>query len=265
MACSARKIPVSVIIATRNEESRLQPCLAAVKDFDDIIVVDSNSTDNTQKIAKQNGAQIHNFIWNNRYPKKRQWCLDNLSIKNDWVFFVDADEIVTPAMTREIGSLDFSSAGYFVPGTYVFENKILRFGLKNNKLALINRHKMHFPVVDDLDIPGMGEIEGHYQPVLKDSFKHEKIGQMKNALIHNAFDNRAAWASRHQRYAAWERGINEKRAWPNDRRILKRIFIQLPFRPQAAFIHCYLFKLGFLDGLRGFRFAKTRFDYYRMI
>lgn len=265
MVSGARKMPVSVIITTRNEESRLRKCLAALNNFNEVIVVDSNSTDNTKKIALENGAQVNNFIWNNRYPKKRQWCLDNLPIKNDWVFFVDADEILTPRLIDEIRTLDFSAAGYFVRGTYVFENKKLRFGLKNNKLALINRRKMHFPVINDLEIAGMGEIEGHYQPVLKNAFKNEKIGQLKNTLLHDAFDNPAGWTSRHERYAAWERGMNQKAAWPEDTRLLKNIFIRLPCRPLAAFIHCYLFKLGFLDGRHGFRFAKTRFDYYRMI
>jgi glycosyltransferase involved in cell wall biosynthesis len=159
-----RKIPASVIVATRNEERRIVRCLEALQAFDEIIVADSRSTDRTQELAAQNGASVIDFAWNGRYPKKRQWCLDHLPLRHDWVFFVDADEIVTKELTEEIRALNFQAPGYFVRGAYIFEGKPLRHGLQNNKLALLDRRRMEFPVVDDLDMPGMGEIEGHYQP-----------------------------------------------------------------------------------------------------
>ncbi len=266
MAVLKNKIPVTVIVATRNEEARIEKCLAALSDFDEVIVVDSASADRTKEIAARMGASVIDFRWSGQYPKKRQWCLDVLKLKHDRVFFVDADEIVTPRLAQEIRALDFKCAGYFVKGLYIYEGKALRHGLKNNKLCLIDKNKMMFPVVDDIGAPGMGEIEGHYQPVLKTA---GEIGQLKHALLHDACDDRTGWVERHERYAAWEREMNARCAWPGEekksRAAMKQIFRALPFRPLIAFLHCYVLKMGFLDGARGFRFALDRYRYYRMI
>jgi glycosyltransferase involved in cell wall biosynthesis len=265
MASAYPKIPVTVIVNTRNNERYLEKCLRALEDFDEVIVLDSNSTDCTREIANNCGVQIVDFNWNAQYPKKRQWALDNLQIKHDWVFFVDADEIVTPELADEIRSLDFNAAGYFVKGVYLYEGKPLRFGLANNKISLLHRNKMVFPILDDLHAP-MGEIEGHYQPVLK---SRDFIGQLKKPLWHDACDDRAGWQERHERYAAWEREMNSRKVWPADpkpfRNFLKQVFRSMPFRPIIAFFHCYVLKLGILDGKRGFRFARDRYRYYRMI
>ena len=259
--------PISIIIMTKNEEARIAACLDGVKVFDDIWVVDSYSDDKTTDIAAEMGAQILDFKWNGQYPKKKQWCLEHVPVKHDYVFLVDADEIVTPALVEEMRGLDLLNndlaAGYYVKGRYVFKDKPLRYGLSNNKLALIHRHKMVFPVIDDLGLSGIGEVEGHYQPVLKN--KRDKIGALKSPLLHNAYDDAAGWERRHEGYAAWEKGMNERGAWPDDARLSKRIFQALPFPALIAFIHCYVLKLGFLDGVRGFQFAKSRWRYYRMI
>lgn len=259
-------IPVSVIVVTKNEEANIGRCLAALGDFSEVVVVDSGSDDRTQEIALAAGARVVNFAWNGHYPKKRQWCLDTLALKHDWVFFVDADEVVTPELAREMAALDFARAGYFVKGLYVREGRVLRYGLRNNKLALLDRRRVHFPVVDDLDLPGMGEIEGHYQPVPK---ARERVGQLRAPLLHHAYQSREAWRERHERYAKWERGMNAKQAWPDDpaaaRRVLKRIFRALPLRGAAAFFHSYIIKLGFLDGGAGLKFAADRYYYYNLV
>lgn len=262
-------IPVSVIITTKNEEPRLAACLAALKGFDEVIVVDSNSTDQTARIAAKAGAKIVPFDWNGQYPKKRQWCLDHLKLRHDWIFFVDADEVLTPALVDEIRALNFDRAGYFVAGTYFWRGKILRHGLKNNKVVLFNRRKCAYPVIDDLDIPGMGEMEGHYQPAPLPQFSGEGLGQLRHTLLHDAAQDEAQWLERHRRYAAWERGMNERGAWPVDpvpaRQRMKTIFRALPLRGFMAFLHCYLWKRGFMDGAAGFDFARKRAAYYQMI
>lgn len=259
-------INVSVIITTLNEEKRLSACLNALKDFDEIIVLDSNSSDGTAQIAKSFNTQFENFEWNGKYPKKRQWALDHLEIKNDFVFFVDADEIVTPELVEEIRALDFSAAGYFVKGQYVWNDKILKYGLKNNKLALFNRHKIAFPVINDLDIKGMGEIEGHYQPILKNPVSRETICQLDATLIHDAYEG---WEERHKRYATWEAQVIIHNAYPREARVerefMKLAFRRIPLRGVVAFMHSYIFKLGFLDGRAGFDFARSRMRYYNMV
>lgn len=262
-------IPVSVIVVTKNEECALPECLEALGRFDDVRVVDSNSSDKTCAVAEKYGARVENFSWNGSYPKKRQWCLDHLNLKYSYVFFVDADEVVPSALVDEIARLEWGKAGYFVSGCYVFEGRVLKHGLRNNKLALFDRGKIEFPVVDDLDIDGMGEIEGHYQPVLKPEYAREKIGQLHTPLLHAAYQNAQDWEGRHYRYARWEAGMNVRGAWPVDpkpwRQFLKTVFRVMPYRNIAAFLHCYIFKLGLLDGFAGYRFACSRARYYQMI
>lgn len=265
-------IPVTVMIMTKNEEGQIGKCLAPLSDFDDIIVIDSNSTDKTREEATAHGARVENFTWNGQYPKKRQWCLDHLKCRHDWILFVDADEIVTPELVDEIRALFAAGpdkAGYFIRGRYILNGKTLRHGLHNNKIAMINKHKICFPVIDDLDLPGMGEIEGHYQPTLKPGHENEKIGQLRGVMMHHALDDETRWLERHKRYAAWETGMNARQAWPKDpiplRQTLKQIFRNLPGRGFIAFIHAYLFKGGFLDGRAGYAHALRRGIYYELI
>lgn len=262
-------LPVSAIIVTKNEEKNIERCLASLSAFDEIVVVDSESRDRTKQIVEQSGVTVVDFHWDGQYPKKRQWCLNNLSLKYDWVFFIDADEEATPDFIKDMESLTLSGAGYFIKGTYVFDGKPLRFGLKNNKLCLLDRRKMMFPVIDDLDIPGMGEIEGHYQPVFKEGYEQESIGALQKGVLHYAYEDPRAWAFRHEKYARWESGMNKKKAWPKDpdpkREKYKNWFRYTRYRPQVAFLYSYLFKAGFLDGSAGYKFARSRADYYRLL
>ena len=262
-------IKVSVLIATLNEAASLPRCLAALQNFDEIIVIDSGSADETITIAENFGVRVENFNWNGEYPKKRQWCLDHLNIKYDFVFFVDGDEEVTPELAFEIKNLEWQAAGYFVKGKYIWQGRSLNHGLQNNKLALINRHKIGFPVVDDLEIDGMGEIEGHYQPVLKAAYKDEPIAKLNEPLLHFAYEETAEWHQRHKRYAKWEAQMIMRQAYPKDpdpwRQRLKTMFRKLPCRGFIAFCHSYIFKLGFLDGGAGYQFACSRWAYYRRV
>ena len=265
-------IPVSVIVVTKNEQARIAACLEKLKDFSEVIVVDSMSQDKTAQVVRDLGVTLVEFNWNRQYPKKRQWCLDQLKLKHDWVFFLDADEIVTDKFVSEVRDLFETgpdACGYFVKGHYLMLGRVLKHGLQNNKIALFDRTKMEFPVIDDLDIPGMGEIEGHYQPVLKAGFENGAIGQIVSPILHDALDDDRAWLFRHQKYARWEIGMNVKNAWPADpkpwRNFIKTVLRDSRFRPQLMFLASYVLKLGFLDGQRGFQFAKKKKQYYSMI
>ncbi|MDY0029360.1 MAG: glycosyltransferase family 2 protein [Pseudobdellovibrionaceae bacterium] len=268
---SQGQIPVTVIVVTKNEGQRIEACLRSVQDFDEILVVDSHSRDQTGDIARACGVDVITFTWNGQYPKKRQWCLDNLPLKHDWVFFLDADEIFTPELIEEIRHLFSSSmpqeCGFFVTGRYSVGGKVLRFGLPNKKIALFDRARMGFPVVDDLDIPGMGEIEGHYQPVcLRNDLR---IGSLQSYLVHYALEDERAWAFRHEKYAAWEAGMNKKGAWPIDpvhwRQCVKSLLRGSRFRPEILFLVGFILKLGFLDGKYGHKLAIGKYKYYKYI
>ncbi len=274
MVKSLEKIPISVVVVTKNEQDRIGNCLDVLGDFDQLIVVDSKSDDHTVAVAQSRGAEVVQFEWNGQYPKKRQWCLETLDLKHDWVFFVDADEIVTLPLVQEIRKVFGSivptrTAGFFVYGRYVWDGRPLRFGLKNNKLALLHRRRMCFPVVDDLDIGGMGEIEGHYQPVLSGKGDGYEIGQLRRALLHYAYDDPEHWDARHARYARWEAAMNKSNSWPVDpipwRQAIKVFLRQSFLRPFVVFIYSYIACLGFLDGKAGYSFARSRMVYARRI
>jgi glycosyltransferase involved in cell wall biosynthesis len=272
----AEKLPVSVIVAVKNEAARIEKCLQALQSFDEIIVVDSNSRDDTARLAGQMGAQVVPFQWDGAYPKKRQWCLDRLVLRNDWIFFVDADEIVTQNLIDKLQVLFQQTPacdGYFIKSRYIVDGRVLRHGLVNTKLVLLKRGRFVFPVIDDLGLEGMeeegmGEMEGHYQPMPKPG---ASIGSIDGAyMVHDAYgEGRALWLARHARYALWEQGMNARDAWPKDpvpvRQAMKSMFRRMPFRPLAAFLQCYVWKGGLLDGRAGLRLACDRALYYRMI
>ncbi len=265
------KIPVSVLITTKNEEKNIARCLGALQDFAQIIVIDSHSADKTCEIARDMGAQIVLYQWDGKYPKKRGWCLENLEIAHDWVFWVDADEVVTSELVAEIRAVfdgEPRVGGFFVRGSYVWEGAVLRCGLQNNKIALFNRHKMEFPVIDDLDIEGMGEIEGHYQPVFKNGIKG-MIGQLKAPLLHYAYEDKKGWEERHIRYANWEAQMNKRGSWAKDpiwwREMLKKRVRKSIFRPYIVFLYSYFIKFGFLDGKNGYNFAISRKNYCHLV
>lgn len=265
-------IPVSVIVVTKNEEKTIAKCLGGLSRFDDIWVIDSHSQDKTAQIAANFPVKFQNFKWNGSYPKKRQYCLDTIPLTYDWVFFVDADEDIPDTLIDEIESLvstDRVEAGFFITGKYRLQNKILKYGFHNHKISLFHRRRMEFPVVDDLDIFGMGEIEGHYQPVIKPSSPHTKIGKLKNYMVHDALDDMRAWNFRHEKYAKWEAGMNKKNAWPKDpvpwREKVKSFLRESKFRAEIIFVTGFVLKFGFLDGKSGLFWAKQRYKYINKI
>lgn len=266
----SERISVSVIVTTKNEEPRIARCLQALQAFCEVIVVDSESADGTAALAIAEGAQVVSYRWDGRYPKKRQWCLDHLETLSPWIFFVDADEIVTQVLVDEIRRLFESAkpercAGFFVRGRYVWNGRELRHGMTNNKLCLIHRARMCFPVVDDLDIPGMGEIEGHYQPVMKEGVSGYGLDSVREPLLHHAYEDEGRWSERHERYARWEAEMTRRGAWPRDpvpwREAAKRFLRRSRLRGVVMFLYSTVFRLGFLDGAAGLSFARSRARY----
>lgn len=268
-------IPVSVVIVTKNESLNIINCLDQLNRFDDVWVIDSASRDGTLELARSKNVQTVSYQWNGQYPKKRQWCLTNISLKYDWVFFVDADEIIPNDLITEIENRILSApneAGFFIEGRYRIGGKILMHGMPNQKIALLHRAKMEFPIIDDLDIPGMGEIEGHYQPVLKPSYSDAVIGHLENHMIHDALNDAKAersWLFRHEKYARWEAGMNAKQSWPIDpipwREKAKVFLRESYFRPEIVFLTGFVFQLGFLDGAQGLKMSKMRYAYLKKI
>ncbi len=95
------RVPVSVIVPIRNEAGNLPRCLDSIRWADEIFVVDSQSTDGSVEIAQQRGVQVVQFQFNGTWPKKKNWALENLPFRNDWVFILDADEVLPPEAEQE--------------------------------------------------------------------------------------------------------------------------------------------------------------------
>ncbi|MCK5374078.1 MAG: glycosyltransferase family 2 protein [Alphaproteobacteria bacterium] len=266
------KLPITVLVITKNEEQKLARCLESVSDFSEVIVIDSQSTDLTKKIAKKYNAKVVDFVWNNSYPKKRQWCIDTQNIGHDWILWLDADEVVTAEFIGEISVMSNNSlpfCGYFVKGQYVWNKTVLKHGLQNNKLVVYNKSMIAFPVVDDLDVGGMGEIEGHFQPIRKEGYEDKRIGQINSPILHYAYEDEMAWKTRHEGYAHWEACMILRDAYPKDpvfwREALKKITRKSGLKPMLIFIYSYIVKLGFLDGKAGLAFALSRKTYCDMV
>jgi glycosyltransferase involved in cell wall biosynthesis len=265
---SIARIPVSVVIMTKNEEANLPKCLASAPRFDEVFVVDSQSEDQTQEISRTAGAHVVEFVWNGRYPKKKQWCLENLPFRNDWVLYLDADEEVTDRLADEIARLaanDFGKAGYFVGYDYVFLGRRLRHGLRVYKLVLFDRRHARFVERDDLDVENMWEVEGHYQPAIDGA-----VATLRQRMVHHDNVGLYHYFERHNRYSDWEAALRARTGIGDEtqigrRSLLKRAFATTPFKPLGIFLYSYVFAGGMLDGRAGFHYAVARSFYYWQI
>lgn len=266
----ADRIPAAAVVMTRDEELNVGACLRSVERFAERFVVDSHSTDRTREIAAEHGAVVVDFDWNGRYPKKKQWSLENVPFSYDWVLFLDADEELTPKAASEIEQIlaeGTECAGFFLKLQYVFDGRRLRHGHRMIKLAFVNRHRARFEEIDDLDVEVAKEIEYHYQPLVDGP-----TGTLEGALLHNDRDPLFTYFDRHNRYSDWEAHVRARRvlathpeSQPGRRKLWKRVFARLPFPGVAAFLYSYVVRAGFLDGRAGFNYAASRAYYYWQI
>lgn len=261
-------LPITCIILTKNEEKAIRDCLQSVEFCDQIIVVDSNSTDTTSEIVAEFGSELINFTWNGSYPKKKQWALKHPLVRNDWVLILDADERISVELRNEIMKLFISEtiihAAFDVEIAYLFTNRLLRHGHKVRKRILLDKRICAFPVLNDLSVKNMWEVEGHYQPIVSGS-----LGFLKGKLLHSDPDPFYDYFSRHNRYSDWEAHL---RINSDDRKIVRqakssqgRIFDFMPGKPVIFFFYSYFFKRGFLDGKAGFNYAVSLSYYYWQI
>lgn len=267
--CAVRKIPITVIILTKNEEIAISDCLESVKNFGQVLVIDSNSIDRTIDLAQKQGVLVINFSWNGSYPKKKQWALEHPEIQNDWVLYLDADERVTRTLESEIVDLIRSDkiddyAAIEIPLLYSFMGRELHHGHRVKKIALLNRKLCSFPEFDDLHVKNMWEVEGHYQP----SF-FGKLYRMNSKLIHDDPDGLYDYFARHNRYSDWESELIARPSMSKNVRLSRtfqgRIFDRAPFKPIVFFFYSYFLRMGFRDGIAGFHYSVALCFYYWQI
>ena len=264
---SSEKVPLSVLIPTKNEERNLEECIASVAWADEIIVYDSHSTDDTISLAEKAGAKIVKRVFDT-FAVHKNWALDNVEFRNPWVLLLDADERVTDLLAVEIVEAVKTQEG---PVGYHIARKTVFCGT----------WMKHSGVYPDYNLRLIQAGHGRYE----DRIVHEHMivdgpaGYLKDHLLHDDDKGIERFFDRHNHYTSLEAveimrqqlksggeklGGNFFERGPQRRRALKN-FAQryLPFRPMFVFIYMYILKAGFLDGRMGLRYCllKMFFEY----
>jgi len=271
-----QKIPVSVLIPAKNEELNLSACLDSVARADEVFVVDSQSGDRTCDIAEEKGANLVQFYFNGKSPKKKNWSLENLPFKNEWVLIVDCDERITPELWDEIAEKikDNNYQGYYLNRKVFFLGKWIRHGGKYPDWNLrLFQHKLgRYENLNTEQIANTGDNEVHEHVILEGN-----SGYLDNDMLHIDFRDIYEWLARHNRYSNWEArvyynfltgqgdqgtiGANLFGDAVQRKRYLKKIWIRLPFKPLLRFILFYIIRLGFLDGKAGYIYGRLLSQY----
>lgn len=241
-----------------------------------VILLDSQSKDSTAEIAANFDAEVVQFHYSGGYPKKRQWGLNELDIRTDWVFLLDADEVVSGSLWQEIEAAiiapDSPDAFLMVKGFH-FLGKRFRFGgFSHSAVLLFRRGAAAFEELDASVDTGL-DMEVHERVIVSGS-----VGAIAVPLIHEDFKGLQAYIDRHNKYSTWEAGVRYSnlrkgiygtktitpRLFGNAqerRRFLKNIAIRMPFEPALWFFYHYVFRLGFLEGKRGLIASQIRASY----
>ncbi len=270
------KLPVSVLIPALNEEANLPACLESVARAEEVFVVDSQSRDRSVEIAESYGATVVQFHFDGRWPKKKNWSLENLPFRHRWVLIVDCDERITPELWDEIelAIQNPEFEGYYLNRRVFFLGQWIRYGGKypDWNLRLFQHAKGRYENLRTETIRNTGDNEVHEHVVLPG-----KVGYLKNDMLHIDFKDLYHWLERHNRYSNWEAQVYLNLLTGKDdngtiganlfgdavqrKRFLKRIWVRLPFKPILRFLLSYVFRLGFLDGRAGYIYARLLSQY----
>jgi glycosyltransferase involved in cell wall biosynthesis len=259
---------ISVLILTRNEAQNLPACLASVAWSDDIHVLDSLSTDGTQAIAAAAGAHVTERAFDD-WSTHQNWALRHLPFKHAWVFYLDADERVTPELRDELlkaAANPGESCAFRVQRRDVFLNTWLKHVQTSPFYIRLFRPKsMRYErLVNPVSVPSghVGQVAGlldHF-PFSK-GLDHwvERHNQYSHLEARQIVANRAEQATFSLRDALFEKDFHRRRAHQ------KELFYRLPMRPLLRFLYLYVFRLGFLDGTAGYTYARLQAFYEYLI
>lgn len=258
------RAPISVLVPVRNEAANLPACLASAAFCDEVVVVDSGSTDGTPDIARRAGATVVDFSWNGQFPKKKNWALAHVPWRHDWVFILDADERITPELAAELRAVVAAPRhdGYYVNRRFWFLDGWLNHcGYYPSWNLRFFRHRLgRYEQPPGAADTGSGDNEVHEHVQLQGT-----AGRLGAEMEHYAFPDVTTWVEKHNRYSNWEARLQvagggdegtglapdlaRKRRW-------RRLAWRLPFRPALRFAYHYVWRAGFLDGYRGFVFCR---------
>lgn len=268
-------LDITAIILTFNESLHLRRCIESLQGFaDSVVVVDSYSTDDTQQIAESLGVAFLQNPWVN-HAHQFNWALDNAGIETEWIFRIDADEYIEEGLKQEIARVlpqaDNDLCGFFVRRKYVFLGQWIRRGVM-------------YPVeVLRLFRRGAGSIEQRWMDehiVLNRGYSVSLLGN----IVDDNLNCVSWWVDKHNKYATLEmlELLNLKYSFMSSddamaqqasgqaklKRWLKTaVYAKLPYfvRPLLYFVYRYFFKLGFLDGVKGFAFHFMQGCWYRCL
>ncbi len=256
---------ISVIILTKNEEVDLPNCLNSLKWADDIHILDSGSTDNTIEIARQGGAKISTNAFHD-FGQQRNFALDQLTIKNEWILFLDADEVVTEkfraSVFAAIKQTNSEVAGFYCCWKMILEGRWLRYSDNFPKwqFRIMRKGRARFTNF------------GHGQ---KEDCVQGKIDYIKEPYLHYGFSKGwSHWIDRHNRYSNYEAAARLCNQQPVKNifsthgsfrnSALKPWLSKLPGWPFIRFFYSYFINLGFLEGMPGFIYC-INMAYYEFL
>ena len=261
---------LTIAIPVRNEERNLAVCLQAIgSNFArKVVVIDSDSNDSTAEVASHHGAKVINFNWNGHFPKKRNWYLRDHTPTTSWVLFLDADEILTPAVKQDIAIAlsENRHQGFLLSYTNYFLGRRLRGGYPLRKLALFRVGEVEYERIEEHNW-SQCDMEVHEHPVVRGS-----VGLIRSRIDHRDLRGIDSYMAKHNQYAAWEaqrlfshRHDTDARATWKSHQHLKYILIASPWGGLAFFLGSFLLMGGWRDGGVGFAFCLLKAGYFVQI
>jgi glycosyltransferase involved in cell wall biosynthesis len=234
---------LSIIVIALNQEANIGECLASVSFVDDIVVVDTGSTDRTVEVARAYTDRVLTTAWQG-FGRTKNYALDQ--VRGDWVFSLDTDERVPLALQDEIQAVveaDGPFAGYRVPRKNYFCGRWVRHlgWYPDYTLRLFRRGRGRF-----------GDREVHEEVIMAGP-----VGRLQTPLDHYSYRSVSEYVTRMDRYArlaAVELAKQGRRPLPGE----------LFYRPFFSFFHLYLLRRGFLEGATGYTLA-TLMSMYKFL
>ena len=226
---AAPRAPLSAVLITRNAAAVLAPCLESLAFADEIVVVDSGSSDGTAEIARRYGARLVQKEWLG-FGQQKQYAVDQA--QHDWVLCLDADETVSPQLAASI------QAALAAPVSPVY-----RMPRRNRFLGRWLSHGEGYP---DWSPRLFNRMNARWS----DDLVHEKVlyavtpGTLQGDLMHDSADDLTAYLERQNRYTT----LAARQAYELGR---SAGFFHILMSPVVRFFKFYVFRLGFLDGMPG--------------
>lgn len=220
---------LSAVVLAKNEESNIGKCLESLSWCDEILVIDDFSTDNTSKIARKHGTKVIKHNLSNNFAQQRNFGLSKTS--NEWILFVDADEVVSDELRDNIKKKlqNPDQYGYFLERKNYYYNKQLGYGeWGKTKLIRLGR-----------------KSAGRWTRAVHEHWDISKAGKIDGMLIHNSPQSTADFLTKIERYS----GIH---AIENSKEDKSANFYKVIVFPIGKFLKNYLIDKGYKDGIQGF-------------